>query len=175
MRLYTCGKISGCTYFIFLWILLLVGWREVDGRKTGKRRVYETHQLVLTQFLVMWMNTANAISGYVWRAPKPGLIKDFLWQTSWFSPFSYLDKTVILNLLTLWLHMEKAHHWLWHPSLRWQYLGLCWAVSVKVRSLNFKFSSNWGTLIQLKTYNFTLQLHLLLTNWEEQNKLTDSI
>lgn len=65
MRLYTCGKISGCTYFIFLWILLLVGWREVDGRKTGKRRVYETHQLVLTQFLVMWMNTANAISGYV--------------------------------------------------------------------------------------------------------------
>ena len=33
-----CGEMRQCTYFIFLWILLLVGWREVDGRKTGKRR-----------------------------------------------------------------------------------------------------------------------------------------
>lgn len=33
-----CGEMRQYTYFIFLWIQLLIGWREVDGRKTEERR-----------------------------------------------------------------------------------------------------------------------------------------
>ena len=48
------GKIRQCTYFIFLWILLLVGWREVDGRKTGKRRKswYNFRVILMYTFLI---------------------------------------------------------------------------------------------------------------------------